>query len=208
MSITAVPIPPTRRGVLAILWLGIVAAVVVALWLALQGTAAAVAEKGTPEQFLAYNKTKPGVVETASGLQYQVLAKGEGTASPTDGDYALINYVGKLRDGSIFDASKQPTPLPVSGVVPGFSEGLKLMHKKAKYRFWLKPSLGYGETPPPGSPIKADSVLIFDVELLDFISEAALREAQQQQLEREIQQRTEQGGQQPPEAPGAAPQGR
>jgi len=183
MSVTTVPIPPTRRSFLVMLWVGIVAAIVAALLLAWQGTAAAVAERGDNASFLAYNRTRAGVVETPSGLQYQVIAKGEGDKTPTDADIALVQYVGKLRDGTVFDETRQPTPLPVAGVVPGFAEALKLMHKREKIRVWIKPSLGYGDNAPPGSPIKADSVLVFDLQLLDFISEAALRAIQQQQAQ-------------------------
>ncbi|WP_374138893.1 FKBP-type peptidyl-prolyl cis-trans isomerase, partial [Sphingomonas sp.] len=96
------------------------------------GTARAVADKGDNTAFLAYNKTQAGVVETASGLQYRVIKEGAGDLQPTDTDVALINYTGSLRDGSVFDASKQPTPLPVAGVVKGFSEALKTMKKGGK----------------------------------------------------------------------------
>lgn len=202
MSITAVPIPPTRRAILVALWLGLAVLAAAGLWLAFQGTAGAVAEQGSNEQFLAFNKTRPGVIETASGLQYQVLSKGEGDAHPTDTDVSLIQYTGKLRDGTVFDASKQPTPLPVAGSVPGFSEGLKLMTKKAKYRLWLKPELAYGANSPDPSKIPNDSLLIFDVELLDFLPESVIQQMQQQQM---MQQQMQQGGAGAPPPPGAAP---
>ena len=203
MSITAVPIPPTKRGVLTLLWVGIAVAVIAALVLAWAGTAGAVAEKGSNAQFLAYNKSRPGVIETASGLQYQVVKKGTGDLQPTDSDVTLIQYVGKLRDGSIFDASKQPTPLPVTGVVKGFGEALKQMHKGGKIRAWIKPELGYGaQSPSPSLP--ANSLLIFDIELLDFLPEAVLRQAQMQQQMQ--QQGGMPGGQPMPPTPGAPPQ--
>jgi len=130
--------------------------------------------------FLASNKSKDkDVVETASGLQYKVLEKGQGTAKPTDADVTLVTYEGKLTDGTTFDKSEQPTPMPVGGVVPGFSEALKLMPKGAKYRFWIKPSLGYGDKAT--GPIPANSVLVFDVKLLDFLPEAVIRQMQMQQ---------------------------
>ncbi len=199
MSTTAVPIPPTKRGVLLWIWAGVAAAVAFAIWLAFAGTAGAIANdpNATNEAFLAFNRTRPGVVETPSGLQYQVLKKGEGETFPTDEDVSLIQYSGKLRDGTVFDASKQPTPLPVAGSVPGFSEGLKLMHKGAKYRLWLKPELAYG--PNGAGPIPANSLLIFDVELIDFLPESVVREAQQRQQA----QQAVPGG---PPPPGAQPQ--
>jgi FKBP-type peptidyl-prolyl cis-trans isomerase FkpA len=130
------------------------------------------------EAFLAANARQRGVVQTASGLQYRVLAPGTGTAKPTDTDVTLVNYVGKLTNGTTFDQSAHPVPMPVSGVVPGFSESLKLMPKGAKYRVWIKPSLGYGDRAT--GPIPAGSVLVFDIELLDFISAAQFQQMQQQ----------------------------
>ena len=159
-TVTAVPIAPVKRAY--VLWL------VVGLLLALVAGVALARAGGT------------GIVTTPSGLRYQVLKAGDVKgARPTDSDVSLINYEGRLVDGTVFDKSQQPTPLPVAGVVPGFSEGLKLMHKGAKYRFWIKPELGYGDRST--GPIPPNSALVFDVELQDFISEAKLRELQMQQ---------------------------
>ncbi|WP_298672846.1 FKBP-type peptidyl-prolyl cis-trans isomerase [uncultured Sphingomonas sp.] len=166
-TVTAVPIPPVKRSYVVWLVLGIVAALVAATALAFQG-----------DDFLARNARQKGVETTASGLQYQVLTPGTG-AKPTDTDVVLVNYEGKLLNGTTFDKSQQPTPFPVTGVVPGFSEGLKLMSKGAKYRFWIKPSLGYGDKAT--GPIPANSVLVFDVDLIDFLPEAVLRQMQMQQ---------------------------
>jgi len=105
--------------------------------------------------FLSTNRAAAGVVETASGLQYKVLTPGQDDSKPTDQDIALVNYEGRLVDGTGFDKSAQPTPMPIAGVVPGFAEGLKLMARGAKYRFWIKPELGYGsepQGPPDGQP--------------------------------------------------------
>lgn len=144
--------------------------------------------------FLAKNRSADKtIVETPSGLQYKVLAPGKGP-KPTDTDVALINYEGKLTNGTTFDKSPQPTPLQVSSVVPGFSEALKLMPKGSKYRVWIKPSLGYGDKST--GPIPANSVLVFDVEMVDFISEAKLRQLQ-------MQQQMMQGAAGPGGAPGA-----
>jgi hypothetical protein len=196
MSVTAVPLQPTRRSYVVLLWLGIVVAVAIAVWLAFYGTSAARAKVGTNEQFLAWNAGRPGVKTTASGLEYQILVPGKGDNHPTDQDIALINYSGSLRDGTVFDASKQPTPLPVAGSIKGFSEGLKLMSKGAKYRFWIKPDLGYGAQ--GAGPIPADSVLVFDVELIDFLPQSVIQ--QQMQMQQMMQ-----GGM--PGAQGGAPGG-
>ncbi|MEO9131055.1 MAG: FKBP-type peptidyl-prolyl cis-trans isomerase [Sphingomonas sp.] len=129
--------------------------------------------------FLATNRGAIGVVETASGLQYKVLTPGQGDAKPTDQDVALINYEGRLVDGTSFDKSAAPTPMPIAGVVPGFAEGLKLMPRGAKLRFWIKPALGYGSE--ASGPIPANSVLVFDVEMLDFMPAADFRQMMEQQ---------------------------
>ena len=179
-TVTAVPIAPVKRGYIVWLIVAIVAALV---------AAAALARAGDT-----------GMTATASGLKYRVIAPGEGGATPTDADVALVNYTGKLTDGTVFDKSQQPTPMPVSGVVPGFSEGLKMMTKGAKYRFWLPPALAYGDTDT--GPIPANSTLVFDVELVDFLPEATVRQLQQQQQ----QQMQGMPGMGAP-VPGAGPEG-
>lgn len=194
-TITAVPLQPVKRGVLVYLWIGILIAIVGAFLLARQG-----------DSFLARNSRAADVVTTPSGLQYKVLQPGKGGPKPTDSDVALVNYEGKLLNGTTFDKSQQPTPMPVAaadektgrqGVVPGFSEALKLMSKGAKYRFWIKPSLAYGNK--AAGPIPANSVLVFDLELLDFLPESVIRQMQAQQQQQQMQ-----GGAMPPGA-GAAP---
>jgi len=142
------------------------------------------------------------VVELPSGLQYKVLAPGKGGPKPTDSDIALVNYEGKLTNGTTFDKSQQPTPMKVTDVVPGFSEALKQMPKGSKYRFWIKPSLGYGDKVM--GPIPANSILVFDVEMLDFLPEAVIRQMQMRQQ----MQGAMPSGSGPAQAPGAAPAGK
>ena len=178
MSVTAVPIAPTSRRVLAMLWGGLALALVAAFALAFLGTGRAVAQAGTNEQFLEWNAKQSGVQTTASGLQYKVLEAGEG-GKPTDADVALVSYKGTLRDGTVFDQNER-TPMPVSQVVPGFSEGLKQMQKGGKYRLWIKPELGYGAR--NAGPIPPNSVLVFDVELIEFLPMAVLQQMQMQQM--------------------------
>ncbi|MFD1610720.1 FKBP-type peptidyl-prolyl cis-trans isomerase [Sphingomonas tabacisoli] len=180
-SVTAVPIEPTSRRVLTMLWLGLAVIVAAAVALAWFGTSAAVAQTGTNDQFLAWNARQAGVQTTASGLQYKVLKAGEG-GRPTDADVALIKYKGTLRDGTVFDQNDR-APLPVAQVVPGFSEGLKLMQKGGKYRLWIPPALGYGDR-DTGGAIPPNSVLVFDVDLLEFIPMQVLQQMQMQQMMR------------------------
>jgi FKBP-type peptidyl-prolyl cis-trans isomerase len=173
MSVTAVPLRPVKKGALVTLWAGIALAVAAAAGTAWFGTSSpAVANAGTPDQFMAWNAKQPGVVTTATGLQYKVEQDGAG-ASPTDSDAVLVSYEGQLRDGTVFDKNPQAS-FPVAGVVPGFSEGLKLMKRGGKYRLWIPPTLGYGEA-PQGDAIPANSVLVFNVELLDYKSMAEIQ---------------------------------
>ena len=184
-SVTAVPLQPVKRSYIVYLCVGIALALIAAVALAVQG-----------DDFLTRNARARGVVTTASGLQYKVLTPGKpGAAKPTDADVALINYEGKLLNGTTFDKSQQPTPMPVAAVVPGFSEALKLMPKGSKYRVWIKPSLGYGERQT--GPIPPNSTLVFDIELLDFLPEAQVRQMQM------MQQMQQQGGMPGGAMPGA-----
>ena len=167
-EITAVPLRPIRKSVLTTLWIGIAAALLLAVGWAWTSTRAQVAAAQPAADFLAENARRSGVVTTASGLQYKVLKPGAG-AKPGPGDVALIDYEGRLTNGEIFDSSASnggPVPLPVSGVVPGFSEALQLMSRGAKYRVWLPPQLGYGDR--AAGPIPPNSVIQFDIELHEF----------------------------------------
>ncbi len=177
-EVTAVPIRPIDRRILVTLWIGIAALILVALFGAWHGTAKAVARQGSPAEYLAWNGKRAGVTTTASGLQYQIIKPGTGAAHPTLQDVVLVAYEGRLRDGKLFDKNEK-APLELNAVIPGWSEGLQLMTKGAKYRFWIPPALAYGAQ--AAGPIPPNSDLEFDVELLDFIPAALLR--QQMQLQ-------------------------
>jgi FKBP-type peptidyl-prolyl cis-trans isomerase FkpA/FKBP-type peptidyl-prolyl cis-trans isomerase FklB len=127
-----------------------------------------VAEKNKKEgqAFLEKNKTEAGVKTTTSGLQYLVVTEGTGK-TPTDKDTVSAHYEGKLISGQKFDSSydrNQPADFPVTGVIPGWTEALKMMKVGSKYKLFVPPELGYGASPRPGIP--ASSVLVFEVELL------------------------------------------
>ena len=176
MSVTAVPLRPIKKGGLTKLWIGVGLAVAVAAGGAWIGTRTGPIAKSA-QGFLARNAGAEGVVTTPSGLQYKVVEAGAGP-KPTDADVVLINYKGMLTDDKVFDQGEQ-VPMEVTGVVPGFSEALKLMPKGSKYRFWMKPSLGYGDKAT--GPIPANSTLVFDIKLLDFLPESVVRQMQAQQ---------------------------
>lgn len=127
------------------------------------------------DQFLAENGKKPGVVTTASGLQYQVLTEGTG-AKPGPKDGVKVHYKGSLLDGKTFDSSYdrgQPAVMPLEGVIPGWSEGLQLVKVGGKTKFWIPAKLAYGEQAPP--MIGPNQVLVFEVELLDIVKPNAPR---------------------------------
>ncbi|WP_437881449.1 FKBP-type peptidyl-prolyl cis-trans isomerase [Pseudomonas sp. LRF_L74] len=119
------------------------------------------------KKFLEENGKKEGVVTTASGLQYVVEKKADG-AQPKPTDIVTVHYEGKLTDGTVFDSSIQrgsPIDLPVSGVIPGWVEGLQLMHVGEKYKLFIPSELAYGDQ-SPSPAIPANSVLVFDLELI------------------------------------------
>lgn len=121
--------------------------------------------------FLAKNKTQPGVVTTASGLQYQVLRPGSGER-PVASSRVRVNYEGKLLSGELFDSSYQrgqPVDFGLDQVIKGWTEGVSLMPVGAKYRFWIPSELAYGENGTPGGPIGPNATLTFDVELLGVL---------------------------------------
>lgn len=132
------------------------------------------------ERYLERNAGQPGVVTTASGLQYQVLQEGSGP-SPTAVDTVLVNYSGAFVNGQMFDDG-QSISFPLSGVIPGWTEGLQLMKEGARYRFFVPPALAYGEA-GAGSVIPPNAALVFEVELLkvnpDVAPEAAPAESTQ-----------------------------
>jgi FKBP-type peptidyl-prolyl cis-trans isomerase FkpA len=177
-----VPQQPIAKGSMIKLWVGVAAIVLAAGGLAWAGTSKTVAQKGPAESFLSWNKGQRGVVTTASGLQYKVVEKGQGPA-PTESDVVAIGYKGTLRDGTVFDENPRAT-FPVDGLVPGFTEVLKLMPRGAKYKVWIPSALGYGEQSP--SPvIPPNSLLVFDIEMMDFKSLAEVQAMQQMQQEQQ-----------------------
>lgn len=118
------------------------------------------------QNFLAANKKKPGVITTKDGLEYKILKKGTGP-KPSATDTVVVDYVGKLINGKVFDSSYkrgQPATFPVDHVIKGWTEALEMMHVGAKWRIFIPSKLAYGQS-GAGNVIPPNSVLIFDVEL-------------------------------------------
>jgi FKBP-type peptidyl-prolyl cis-trans isomerase FklB len=130
-----------------------------------QESAAKTLEEG--RKFLQANKSREGVVELASGLQYKVLQAGSGK-TPGPDDTVEVNYRGTLIDGTEFDSSYKrgkSISFKVTGVIKGWTEALQLMQEGAKWQLFIPSDLAYGER-GSGGKIGPNATLIFDVELI------------------------------------------
>ncbi len=157
-EVTRVPLQPIAKGSLTKLWLAVGAAVLIA---------AGVAWAAAPQ-----------------GIELTTLVEGSGP-NPTEDDVVFVNYVGKLEDGTVFDQS-QPIPIPIEGIfpegnpfpleegatIPGFAEGLKQVQRGGSYVLEIPSELAYGSDPQPGSPIPPNADLTFELEVIDFMSQA------------------------------------
>lgn len=192
-EITRVPIQPIAKGSLAKLWLGVVAAIALGAGLA----------------WAAMPK----------GVDVDVVTEGTG-ASPAKDDVIFVRYTGKLADGTVFDQSQdvnlpipgllpQGTPLPLSRMIPGFAEGAVKMKKGGKYTLFIPADKGYGaegQTDQQGNQvIPPNSDLTFEVELIDFMTEADFQrriQTLQQAMQMQQMQGAQPGGEgAPPPAP-------
>jgi FKBP-type peptidyl-prolyl cis-trans isomerase FkpA len=188
-EVTRVPIKPISKGSLLMLFLGI------AIGLAIAGAFAFI--------------TRP------KGVDVEVVREGTG-AHPKADDVVFVNYVGKLKDGKVFDKSQDPqlppqlkamlpagTPLPLAQMVPGFREAAVQMQKGGKYEVFIPADKAYGAegrmNPQTNEGVPPNSDISFEVELVDFMSMA---EAQQRFMAMQQLMQQTQGKQ---GAPGGAP---
>lgn len=120
------------------------------------------------KKFLEENGKRAEVTTTASGLQYEVLQEGNGQKPSGATSRVTVHYEGRLISGQIFDSSyrrNQPATFGLNQVITGWTEGVQLMPKGSKYRFFIPSELGYGAR--GAGSIPSNSTLIFDVELLE-----------------------------------------
>ena len=197
MSVTTVPIQPIKKGSIPKFWAGIAIVALAGAGLAWWGMGDIRSKYATDVQYLADNADEEGVTVTKSGLQIKTIQSGEGKP-PTDNDVAMISITGTLRDGKVFQEPASG-PFPVSGGIPGFTEALKLMQKGGKYKIWIPSDIGYGPNDVPdqktgGVAIPGGSLLIFDVELQDFLPRDQFEAAMKQQQE-QMQKAAEAAGQ-------------
>lgn len=141
-EVTRVPLQPLKKGSLAKLWLGVLLVI---------AAGAALAWLTVPK-----------------GVTVIELTAGTG-ANPTIEDVVVVNYTGKLQDGTVFDEG-QAAPLPLSRMIPGFREGLLKTQKGGKYTLEIPSEKAYGSE--SNGPIPANSDLVFEIEVLDFMSES------------------------------------
>ncbi len=123
------------------------------------------------DEFLTDNKKKEGVVTLPSGLQYKVLASGTGDF-PKAADKVKVHYRGTLIDGTEFDSSYgrgEPAVFGVNQVIKGWTEALQLMKVGDKWMLYIPSELAYGEN-GAGQMIAPNSVLVFEVELLEIVN--------------------------------------
>jgi len=155
--------PPTRRPGIGKLWLGLLALVAAGVALAWIGAGSLRGET------------------TPSGLKFRTVEAGSGPQIKAI-DGVLIEYEGRLVDGTVFDTSegRGPTPMIAGQVIPGFAEALTKMQKGGRYRIHIPAKLGYGGTQPPGSAIPPNSDLEFDVHVVQVVPNAALLQGIQQ----------------------------
>jgi FKBP-type peptidyl-prolyl cis-trans isomerase len=121
-------------------------------------------------EFLAENSKKPEIKITQSGLQYEVLAEGNGVKPDAD-SIVKVHYEGRLLDGTLFDNSyerQEPITFSLNDVISGWTEGLQLMNVGSKYKLYIPSELGYGSF--GYGPVPPYATLIFTVELVGIVS--------------------------------------
>ena len=129
----------------------------------------AIENKVIAKDFLTNNKAIEGIIETTSGLQYQVLEQGEGNEHPKASSKVKVHYHGSLLDGTVFDSSVdrgEPISFGLNQVISGWTEGVQLMVVGDKFKFFIPSELGYGNR--AAGKIVPGSLLIFEVTLLEI----------------------------------------
>ena len=170
MSVSTIAHPPKHGVPLMKFWLAVAFLVAVGIGLAWYGAGSMRGET------------------TASGLQFRTVQEGSGPVIK-DMDGALIEYEGRLTNGTVFDSSEGRGPQPVipAQMIPGFREALLKMQEGGRYRIVVPADLAYGPETPPGSSIPPNSDLEFDVHVVELVPNAGLM-LQQQMIEEGAEQ--------------------
>ena len=121
-------------------------------------------------KFFAENQGFEGINVIEKGLHYAVLESGDSsTESPQLSDTITAHFHGTLTDGTVFWSSvesNEPLTVQLSDLIEGCQKVISLMKKNDKWRVYIDPSMAYGDEGRPGIP--SNSILIFDIELLDI----------------------------------------
>lgn len=123
----------------------------------------------TGGDYLEKNKNKPGVFETETGLQYQIIEEGAGS-TPPENAYVIVHQRCQLVNGTIIEDTykeNETSEVKMEELIEGYKEGIMLMSKGARYKFFIPPELAWGKK-GTDNKIPPNSVLIFDVRLVDF----------------------------------------
>lgn len=123
----------------------------------------------TGEDFLEKNSKKEGVIETESGLQYKVIEEGDGD-KPDEKANITVHQRCQLVNGTVIEdtyRANEPSEVAMPELIEGYQEGIMLMRKNARYKFFIPSELAWGQK-GTGTKIPPNSVLIFDVKLIDF----------------------------------------
>ena len=156
MSATTAANGGARKGGGAKLWLALLAVIAAGVALAWYGAGSLRGER------------------TTTGVEVRTVEAGEGPfVKPVDG--VLIEYEGRLENGTVFDSTtgRGPAPMIAGQSIPGFSEALGKMQKGGRYRIKIPSKLAYGASPPPGGPIPPNANLEFDVHVVEIAPNAA-----------------------------------
>ncbi|MCD6055595.1 MAG: mip [Gammaproteobacteria bacterium] len=129
--------------------------------------AASTTNKKAGSDFLAQNKSKPGVQTLPDGVQYKIVKTGPG-AKPKASDMVTVEYEGRLINGEIFDKSTKLVTFNVSEVIPGWTEVLQLMPVGSTWEVYIPPEQAYGENGIPHGPIGPNQTLVFTIKLHDI----------------------------------------
>ena len=135
-----------------------------------EATALAEQKVAAGEAYMQENGTRDGVIQLASGIQYEIITEGDTAGvSPVATDTVLVHYQGTLIDGTVFDSSYsrgEPAQFSLGSIIKGWGEVLQLMKPGDKWSVVIPPELAYGER-GAGQTIGPNETLLFDIELLE-----------------------------------------
>lgn len=153
--------------------LGFIAAAAIALTASSAAVARDEANWAKMQAFLTANKVKQGVTVQPSGVQWRYIKKGAGKGGkPTADATVTVRYKGTLIDGTVFDQTdpnQPPAVFGLKGLIKGWQEVIPMMSRGDKVEIVLPSDLAYGARGSSDGSIKPDQVLVFEIELLDFI---------------------------------------